>query len=263
MLTGKDHSEKTIQRRHIAFFEPELRLQKREEDKLPLIVGHAIVFNRLSVPMWGMRERIERGAFAESMLNDDIRSLWNHNTDKVLARRQPGKESQTLRHWEDERGIAVEIDPAPTSYGRDAVISIERGDVTQMSFAFDVYEDSMHEEDGWTIRTIKRGKLYEYSPVTFAAYPDTDVNVRELMRAAGMEPHAWTSFIRAIKGADLSETDVSLVRSTIQMLEATLPELQGRSGEEDSESQGGSEAIQQAIKRRQREIEMLQLQLDT
>ena len=57
---------------------------------------------------------------------------------------------------------------------------IERGDVDQCSFGFDVLdEDTEYREDGSVHWTIKRVKLYEVSPVTFPAYEDTSVSARK------------------------------------------------------------------------------------
>ena len=56
--------------------------------------------------------------------------------------------------------------------------TVERGDVSQMSFGFQTLSDEWHMEDEEEIRTLKKIKLWEVSPVTFPAYTDTDVAVR-------------------------------------------------------------------------------------
>ena len=63
---------------------------------------------------------------------------------------------------------------------RDLVVLMERGDVSQMSFGFRTLEDSWEKVDGQNVRTLKRVSLFDVSPVTFPAYPDTDVAVRWL-----------------------------------------------------------------------------------
>ena len=100
-------------------------------------------------------------------------ALWNHDTNHVLGRTTAG----ALRLDEDGHGLKVEIDPPGSAAG--FVESIERGDVSQMSFGFKVLEDRWDEdEEGQDIRTLLRVKLYEVSPVAFPAYPDTEVGVR-------------------------------------------------------------------------------------
>ena len=141
----------------------------------PEIVGYAAVFNVLSNEMWGFREKIAPGAFAASVAEDDIRALWQHDTAHVLGRTKSG----TLRLVEDEVGLQVRISPPDTQVGRDALALIARGDVDQMSFGFRTLDDEWEEKaDGMLVRTLKKVKLYEVSPVTFPAYSSTTVGVR-------------------------------------------------------------------------------------
>lgn len=141
----------------------------------PAIVGYAAVFNALSNELWGFREKIAPGAFAASVAEDDIRALWQHDTAHVLGRTKSG----TLRLVEDEVGLQVRITPPDTQAGRDALISIGRGDVDAMSFGFRTLDDEWEEKaDGLVVRTLKKAKLYEVSPVTFPAYSATTVGVR-------------------------------------------------------------------------------------
>lgn len=143
----------------------------------PLISGTGIVYNQLSVVIWGMfREQIAPGAFTDSIAKRDVRSLWNHNTDYPLGRTGNG----TLRLSEDDAGIQFENDPPATSWGNDAVESIRRGDVTQTSFGFVALDDDWSlDNNEQLIRTIRKGELWEISPVVFPAYPQTEVGVRE------------------------------------------------------------------------------------
>jgi len=152
---------------------------RAEGDKPPTILGHAALFNTKSVFLYGFREIIEPGAFSGS-LTGDIRALWQHDTARVLGRTKSG----TLRLWEDDQGLAFELQPPDTQDGRDAVTLIERGDVDQMSFGFNVPPngDSWGEdEDGTPLRRLRTVSLMEISPVTWAAYPQTGVGV---MRSA-------------------------------------------------------------------------------
>ena len=142
----------------------------------PKIVGHAAVFDQLSEPLgfFGFRERIKPGAFKQTIEEDDIRALWNHNPDWVLGRNRAG----TLRLWEDDRGLAVEIIPPDTQWARDLLTSIRRGDVNQMSFGFQVVDEFWAMENGESVRTLQRVRLFDVSVVTFPAYPQTDAAVR-------------------------------------------------------------------------------------
>lgn len=143
------------------------------------IRGHAAVFNQLSEDLGGFREQIAPGAFAEALEKDDVRALFNHDPNFILGRNV----AKTLRLSEDARGLAIEIDPPDTQAARDLLVSMERGDVTQMSFGFSVRpggQDWAKDDEGRTIRTLKKLRLYDVSPVVFPAYPQTDVAVRSL-----------------------------------------------------------------------------------
>jgi HK97 family phage prohead protease len=155
----------------------ELRAEPTD-DGATRLTGYAAVFNSRSVNLGGFVEEISRGAFAESLADGDIRALWNHDTSQVLGRTKAG----TLRLREDDLGLRVDITLPDTTIGRDAAISIERGDVDQMSFAFNVVEggDEWREEDGRIVRTLRKVRLFEVSPVTFPAYPATSIGTRDI-----------------------------------------------------------------------------------
>ncbi len=155
-----------------------LRVETREDGKRR-IVGHAAVFNQLSEDLGGFREQIAPGAFADAIKTDDVRALFNHNPDHVLGRNMAG----TLQLSEDSRGLAIEIDPPDTQLARDLLVSMERGDINQMSFGFSVRPNGQNwakDDSGQVVRTLTKVRLFDVSPVTFPAYPQTDVAARDL-----------------------------------------------------------------------------------
>lgn len=147
----------------------------------PRITGHAAVFNQLSEDLGGFREKIAPGAFTDTIQDGDIRALWNHDPNFPLARTK----SKTLRLKEDDEGLAIDADLPDTSYARDLIISIERRDVDQMSFGFMVLPDGQkwRLEDGGIVRILTKVELFDVSPVTFPAYPQTDVSARAELRS--------------------------------------------------------------------------------
>lgn len=166
----------------------ELRAVTDEATGKRTIKGHAAVFEQ-SAMLWWFTERIERGAFVKTLArNPDVRALWNHDSNIVLGRTKSG----TLRLSEDERGLAIEIDPPSWAIGH--METMERGDVNQMSFAFRVPENGERWEGTIDnpIRILTEIDLHDgdVSPVTYPAYPQTDVSVRsaEMRQALAPEP---------------------------------------------------------------------------
>lgn len=157
----------------------ELKIEKRE-DGTRKIVGHAAVFNQLSEDLGGFREQLAPGAFADAIKTDDVRALFNHNPDFILGRNLSG----TLRLKEDSRGLAIEIDPPDTQVARDLMVSMDRGDISQMSFGFSVRPNGQNwakDDNGQVVRTLTKVRLFDVSPVVYPAYPQTDVAMRSMV----------------------------------------------------------------------------------
>lgn len=163
--------EKKMERR--TFTLDEIRIDAAGDDKPLRIVGHAAVFDSLSDDLGGFREKIAPGAFAKT-LGGDVRALFNHDPNFVLGRTR----AKTLRIAEDAKGLAVEIDPPDTAMAQAVIEALRRGDVSEMSFSFRTIKDSFDRDGDEIIRTLEEVELFDVSPVTFSAYPQTDVAVR-------------------------------------------------------------------------------------
>lgn len=140
----------------------------------PVIQGYAALFNSASQDLGGFIETIRPGAFAETIAQDDVRALWQHNPEYVLGRNRSG----TLALAENGIGLRIEATPPETQWARDALVTIQRGDVDQMSFGFQVLEDDWSNPDGLIKRELIKVRLFDVSPVTFPAYNATTVSVR-------------------------------------------------------------------------------------
>lgn len=168
----------------------ECRVDLAEDRK---IRGYAIVFNKPSLNLGGFREVVRPEAvdrtFKEAI---DVRSLVDHDTAKVLGRMTAG----TLKLQKKPKGLFIEIDPPNTSFARDIIESISRGDVREMSFAFRVLEDEWSEDDeGFPLRELVDIRISEISPVTFPAYEATSVQVAkrslEQFQASRRQRYEW------------------------------------------------------------------------
>lgn len=154
----------------------EIRMEATENESRK-IVGYAAVFNKDSEDLGGFVERIAPGAFTEAIATSDVRALFNHDQNLILARNTSG----TLELIEDETGLRYEFEAPDTSFGNDLLEMIKRGDVNQSSFGFTVKSDTWEEQEGKVYRTINKvNRLYDVSPVTFPAYPDASVAVRSM-----------------------------------------------------------------------------------
>lgn len=172
-------------RRYAPFLNVEVRAAK--DGGGTHVEGHAAVFDTptwIGPKLFGFEERIARGAFEKTLKDKaDVRLLFNHNPDLVLARTKSG----TLTLREDGVGLAVDADLAPTTVGADLAALLKRGDVDQMSFGFQVVRDrwEREERDGTEveIRTVLEARLFDVSAVTYPAYAETDLALREAVLA--------------------------------------------------------------------------------
>lgn len=153
-------------------------IQPVTDDTKPKIVGYAAVFNSMSEDLGYYYEMISPGAFTESIAKDDIRALYNHDPNYILGRTKNG----TLTLREDSKGLYVEIIPPDTTWASDVLKAIARGDIDQMSFGFKVIEERWQPGDEKPLRIIQKAQLFDVSPVTFPAYPTTEVYVRSYLR---------------------------------------------------------------------------------
>lgn len=165
--------------REVRCYSGEVRAEQ-PTDSPTKIQGYGSIFNSRSEPMWGFREIIKPGAF-DSVLNDDVRALFNHDPNFILGRSASG----TLVISVDDRGLKYDINPPDTQTIRDLVLSpMQRGDITQSSFAFSVArngDDWYEDDEGIIIREINQiSRLYDVSPVTYPAYQEAESTVRSM-----------------------------------------------------------------------------------
>lgn len=164
-----------------------IEVRTDEEGETKGLTGYAAKFNEESKPLrdwWGDEfvEVIAPGAFKNSLENNTIKALYNHNPDYVLGSTKSG----TLRLEEDEIGLRFDLDLPNTQIANDLYEGVKRGDIDGVSFGFRVKEDKWTEvkmDDGWkTIRTLREIDLIEISPTAFPAYEQTEVDCRSLAK---------------------------------------------------------------------------------
>jgi len=188
-----------------------LPVTTRSEGEQVRLGGYASVFNTETVIAGLFREQIAPGAFAEAVTQDDVRALFNHDPNFVIGRTASG----TLSLREDETGLAYDAIPPDTQWARDLMVSVGRGDISQSSFGFAV------ESDEWThptrngelpLRTIRKAKLYDVSPVTYPAYESTTTAVRSAAAQAVLVENADAELALA-READKARFELALSAS--------------------------------------------------
>lgn len=146
-----------------------------EEKESRTVEGYAAVFNE-ETDMYFWKERIAPGAFSDA-LQDDVRALFNHDPNFILAR-----SNNTLELWEDEKGLGYRFEAPNTTAGNDLLENLRNGNITQSSFGFTIesYEWEEREDEDEVITITKVGRLFDVSPVTFPAYEATEVTARSI-----------------------------------------------------------------------------------
>jgi HK97 family phage prohead protease len=159
--------EETMEKRSINF-----ELRAKPESRT--IFGTATVFNS-SYDMGWYDEEMSSDSLNEADMKDVV-ALFNHDMNMVLARTSSG----TLKLNVTGNAMEYEFEAPNTTLGNDLLEMVKRGDVYQSSFAFTVEKESWQEREGSkpkrVIRSIK--KVYDVSPVTYPANPDTMVAKR-------------------------------------------------------------------------------------
>jgi len=151
--------------------------QARQENDAKYIEGYFIRFNEETKLWKDAFEEVDPGAVDDSLKNNDIRCLFNHDTSIVLGRTGNG----TLELKKDSIGVfgRVKINPNDKQ-ALDIYARIERGDINACSFGFNIIDEEIQNRDDGTVKFILREiDLKEVSPVTFPAYPTTSISARK------------------------------------------------------------------------------------
>jgi uncharacterized protein len=160
-------------------------LEERGEGdaKREYIVGHGAVFYDQTDPGTEfrlgrrLRERVGRNAFNGAIhRSDDVRALFNHSDDFLLARTASG----TLTLSIDSRGLKYSFPYDAADADHKSVRSkMVRGDLTGSSFGFVVEKESFEDDGDEIIRTIEAvNPLVDVSPVTFPAFTAADSGIK-------------------------------------------------------------------------------------
>ena len=149
--------------------------QAVEEEKRYTVEGYASTLDPyvlLTIDGVDYSERIEPTAFEGADLSDVVFRV--DHAGSVYARSSAG----TVEVWPDEHGLATRANLGKTQKARELFADIEAGNYPQMSFAFVVAEDGDYFDRKTHTRVITRiAKVFDVSPVSFPANPNTELSV--------------------------------------------------------------------------------------
>jgi HK97 family phage prohead protease len=157
------------------------------EENSRIVEGYAIVFNQPSRQLYDKASRkvfteiIDPRAITKAFLDEqDVKMLFNHSNDKLLARSTYGY--GTLSYEVDKYGVKYRFEMPNTATGNEVLEMIRRGDVWGCSFAFTYAKDGIRDEkkNSRNYRTvIQMASVDDFSIVVDPAYLGTYVSTRE------------------------------------------------------------------------------------
>ena len=172
------------------------------DSKDNVIEGYANKFNTVSEILYDkekrrfFREIIDKEAINQELIdNSDIKFLFNHDKERLLARRNRGTGSLNVEVRDE--GVYFSFEIPSTSIGNDLKEMIRRGEVTTCSFAFSdgdniQWDFSDREIPTRVVKSI-RG-LFDLSAVFDAAYSQTEISCRsidEMAEAQTQTDESW------------------------------------------------------------------------
>jgi len=155
--------------------------QPAGDSKALILQGVAIVYDTpttINDPAGQYIEVIERGALDNADLSD-VRLMLNHDVNRVPLARTP----KTMQLELTPAGLQFRATLPDTESAKEVYTAVQRGDLSNMSFAFKVPTGGDSYDPATNTRTIHRiEKVMECSVVNFPAYPTTSVEARAEMQ---------------------------------------------------------------------------------
>ena len=172
-------------------FEITYRAKKDSEKKV--IQGYAVVFDSWTdISSWGeiWKECIRKGAFTQSLKENSILALYNHDFNNVLARKDVN-----MKLVEDDKGLYFEIELPDTTQGNDLYELIDKGIVNQCSFSGYVRKNLWSEDNGGNVlREILEIDLIEITITPIPAYEVTEAEVKRSREIKGTKEKEENNF---------------------------------------------------------------------
>jgi len=195
----------------------ELRVESRDGE-VSVMSGYGALFNSWTMIGGSFREMVLPGAFADTIRDDKVKALWNHDRAYVLGSNRANP--PTLELLEDEKGLRYSIDLPQHAYWLPTLVeSVQRGDTEGSSFSFQATEDRWESDEEGEKRSIIKARIFDLGPVTFEAYEGTEIAVRSLISV----DIDIASLSKALANDEPTEADVRTIEHTIETLRRKLP----------------------------------------
>lgn len=158
---------------------------------------------------------IDKGAFKKTLkeMGNRVKILWNHITTEPI-----GKPVELM---EDENGLLVK---GKLSLGvqraREVFELMKDGVITEMSIGYDTITEKVEEAGVKTIRHLKEVRLWDVSPVTYAANSEA-----QIMAVKSLEDKL--AELESKSGRVLSAANKDKIKNAISALSALLEEVDG------------------------------------
>ncbi len=175
------------------------------------------MFGKYSEDLGFFKEKIDEGAFSKTIVENDVRALINHDPNLIIGRTK----NKTLKLWEDDTGLGFDVKLPDTTYANDLRESIRRKDITQNSFGFQTVRDQWS-QDGKR-RTLIEVRLFDISPVTFPAYKQTSVKLRDQLSQFGIDYYILNAALYRAERGLIIEADAEIFNDTIKILNRYIP----------------------------------------
>lgn len=162
-------------------YEFEIRSERRDDGGFRLY-GNPIVYSSPTDIGGWFREIIEPGALDGADMTD-VPLLVNHNDRMIpVARSRRNTPNSTLQLRIVPTGLEMEasLDTENNMTSRELGSAVERGDITGMSFRFEISDERWEglETDYPTRHILGFARIGEVSAVTWPAYEATDIYTR-------------------------------------------------------------------------------------
>ena len=195
--------------------------------------GYASVFKNID----SYRDVIEPGAFTKTIQESKrVKVLWQHDPWQPIGK--------PILMQEDSHGLYVKAKISKTERGKEAMQLMKDGVIDELSIGFNTVKDEWDHTNN--VRRIKEVRLWEFSPVTFAA--NDQAGITAVKSAAGFERLLFTVNEELKAGKVLSGKNQDLVLKAIEALQALVQSAEGKGFEPPNGTQNTpSEEDQAAI----------------